>query len=118
MAAKTLRQSVGIAATPIVKAARLRIPVGTREHVTYMGHPVKPGFARDSISKRTFIEDGVAVAMVGTLKEAYYAVQFVEVGTEKMRAQPWLEPALESTQEQVVERLKNTLAKKIDKATK
>ena len=118
MAAKSLRQSTGIAAQAIVDEARVRIPEGSQGHVTYKGRWVEGGFAKQSIAKRTRLEDGVAIAQVGVRQEAFYAVQFVELGTTKMSPRPWLVPALEAAQDKSIDRLKTALERKIKKLAK
>ena len=118
MAAKYLRQAVGQGATPIVKRAKQLVPVGAKEHYTYTGKYIAPGkaFAKASIAKRTKLINGRAVAHVGIRKDAFYAVQFVEVGTRKMGAKPWLVPALKRAQNESIERMKRALEKKIKQA--
>lgn len=118
MAIKLLRSATGLAMTPVVANAKMRIPVGKENHLSYKGRLLQPGFAMDSIKKATFIKSGRAVASVGVRKEAFYATQFVEVGTSKMNAKKWLQPALEATRGEVERRLTNSLRKKINKAVK
>lgn len=118
MAIKLLRSATGFAMTPVIANAKMRIPVGKENHLSYKGNLLQPGFARDSIRKATFIKDGRAVASVGVRKEAFYAVQFVEVGTSKMDAKEWLVPALEATRGEVERRLTKSLRKKVEKAIK
>lgn len=118
MAVKLLRQSVGLAVNPVVAAAKLRIPVGDEYHMSYKGRLLEPGFAKASIKKATFIKNGRAVASVGVKKEAFYATQFVEVGTSKMEAKEWLQPALEATRDEVEKSLAKNLRRKIERAVK
>lgn len=91
------------AAEPIAQRARALIPVGVDAHRTYKGREVQPGFARANIRvKVTLNKDKTAAsAAVGVQPEAFYAVQFVELGTSKMPAQPWLRPAYAATRQQV-----------------
>lgn len=53
----------------------------------------------------------------GSDKDAFYG-RFVEFGTSKMPAQPFLRPAFEETKTKAVEMFKTELAKKIDSAVK
>ena len=105
------------AATPIVREARLRIPIGDVEHRTYKGNLVAPGFAQRNIRKASKIIDGRAVVSIGVRREAFYATQFVELGTQKMDATPWLVPAFENQRDEVERRLADQLRTKIAKLT-
>lgn len=118
LAAKTLRQATMNAATPVVREARLRIPVGDIEHRTYKGNLVAPGFGQRSIRKSSKIIDGRAVVSIGVRREAFYATQFVELGTQKMDATPWLVPAFENQRDEVERRLADQLRTKIAKLTR
>jgi HK97 gp10 family phage protein len=73
------------------------IPEGIDPHVTYKGRVVAPGFAKRSLRvvSRLDKKRGAAYAILGVRAEAFYAIQFVELGTSKMAAQPWLRPAFE-----------------------
>lgn len=97
-----LLKAAAEAAEPIAQRARALIPVGVDAHRTYKGREVQPGFARASIRVKTVLnKDGTAaMAMVGVAPEAFYAVQFVELGTSKMAAQPWLRPAYAAAKQQ------------------
>jgi hypothetical protein len=82
------------------KRAKELIPEGTEAHYVgrWKGPPgtlVHPGFARESIRVIAKADrDGQrAYALLGVRSFAYYAVQFVELGTSKMPAHPWLRPA-------------------------
>lgn len=81
------------------KAAIEKIPKGTEPFRTYTGRLVAPGFASRNLKLIVVLskDKTVAQALLGVTKEAYYAVQFVERGTSKMAAQPWLRPAFYAT---------------------
>lgn len=115
-----LRKSVRYAAKPAVDAAKQSIPQGADAHKTYKGRLVAPGFARRSIRAVTKVSrDGrSASVLLGVRREAFYAINFVELGTSKQPAQPWLRPALESTKDQQVSRLAEKLKMEIDKVAR
>ena len=117
---KTLRSATLLATTPVMREARRRIPVGVDAHKTYKGRVVAPGFAKRSIARKAFLsrDKSTAYCIVGVKPEAYYALQFVEMGTSKQSAQPWLEPAFRATQDEQIERLGANLRKKILAAVK
>ena len=68
----------------------LRVAIRVEKRAKYMS-PVDTGRLRSSITHALFREDGELVAHIGTNVE--YAL-FVELGTSRMSAQPFLRPAL------------------------
>lgn len=145
---KFLRGSAMSATLPALKKAKALIPKGTEPHKTYKGRLVGGGFASRNIIRKSYINKDKTTATVwlGVKQEAFYAVSFIELGwqpgkrskswkqkarrsagstlgndtsrKDKIPADPWLEPAFNKTQKQMVERLKNTLRKKIEKEAK
>lgn len=135
--AKTMKAVVGQAMTPARRQAKLTVPVGTKIHKTYKGRWVPPGFAKASIRVKTRIEEGMAIAVMGVKKEAYYAVQFLERGigpvTERTYFSPkrttqlkkpysikgrgWLEASLVDNYSTVLTRLRDRLRARVKKAT-
>lgn len=91
----TLKRGVRAGMREPQKRARALIPTGVDAHMTYKGRLVAPGFARRSIRVISKVAKGgqMAYALLGVRAEAYYAVQYVEIGTSKMAAHPWLRPA-------------------------
>lgn len=85
-----------------VKAGSELIAARAREIVPVLEQPTpdrEPGALRDSIAVR---RAGPAAYRVGAgSSEAFYA-RFVELGTEAMEAEPFLIPAAEGEQEQLV----------------
>lgn len=92
-----LVDAVDLAADPVIRRAKSRIPVrqtgGPRK--TYKGRVVGPGFARSQIDRKSFKSRNnlFATCLVGVGQEAWYAVEMVELGTVYQAAQPWLRPA-------------------------
>lgn len=115
---KVLRSATLLATTPVLREARRRIPVNDRDYLakTYTGRAVTPGFAKRNIKRKGSISRSKdrANAVVGVDSEAYYAVNFVELGTSKQAKQPWLEPAFRATQREQIERFGQVVKKKID----
>ncbi|AJA49531.1 phage protein, HK97 gp10 family [Clostridium pasteurianum DSM 525 = ATCC 6013] len=80
--------------------------------------PVRTGKLRDGlkISKAKKSKDGKYV-LVGTDKkdkDAPFWATFIEFGTSKMPAQPFLRPAFEKNKKQVFEIIKEEIAKKVE----
>lgn len=106
---------------PVEQVAHATVPVGDRLHKTYKGRTVTPGFLSRSIRRAAFAKRGAkneVRAVVGVAREAFYGLAFVERGTSKMPAQPWLVPAFESTQGQVLDKFKRSLKARIERAAK
>lgn len=105
---------------PAFTAAEAKIPVGTRMHRTYKGRLVAPGFGKRSLvivtTKKT--NDGLPSALLGVRGEAYYETQFLERGTSKMRAQPWLRSSFYSTQDAMEAAMVAYLQKRLAKLAK
>lgn len=102
----TLKSAVRSGMAEPLKKARQLIPVGVDAHQTIKGRTVAPGFARRSIRVISKIDRKSggqrAYALLGVRKEAFYAVQFVELGTSKMPAQPWLRPAFAASKDPAI----------------
>jgi HK97 gp10 family phage protein len=115
---KALKRAVAAGIQPAKRAAQATIPVGTKPHRLKSGLLVAPGFAKTQIRTRTSINaaKNVASAVLGVTGDAFYAVQFVEMGTIKMRAQPWLRPALAAGRDEGEAALRASLEKDVLKA--
>ena len=114
---KTLRQALMSATLPAYKAAKMAAPVGENSHRTYKGNLVGPGFLSRSVARKSYFNKrtGVASVMIGVKPEAFYGVQFVELGTKYQPAQPWLGPAFKKSRNAMEARFKHMLKRKIEK---
>lgn len=99
-----LRRATKEASALVVSAAQSAIPVGVDMHRTYKGRLVAPGFASRNIKAVVRVTKDLsrAFARIGVSREAFYAVNFVELGTSRQPAQPWLRPALQSVESQAI----------------
>jgi HK97 gp10 family phage protein len=115
---KAIRAAVREAIKPALKRAKQTVPVGSYAHKTYRGRLVGPGFLKRSIRVETVLsrDKQSASALLGVRREAFYGLQFVELGTSKMPAQPWLIPAFEGTISDAEQALATSLSKAVDKA--
>lgn len=102
------------------KAAKTRIKKGDQAFRTYTGRLVGPGFASRNIRVISVLskDKTSATAILGVRKEAYYAVQFLERGTSKMAAQPWLRPSFYGTAAEQQRGIVQYMQKRIDKIAK
>lgn len=119
--AKALRDSVATPMRVVRKVAKQnlgRVSPGIREwHRTYTGRIVQRGFAQRSVVVQTAINRSKTMAWskLGVRKEAFYAVQFFELGTATIGRRPWLVPAFESQRSASLRSIGMTLKKHIEK---
>ena len=120
MAGKQLRGTARAAMKIVHAKALATIPVGTVPHTTYKGRRVFGGFSKRNLKLITRINKrtGSVEAIIGPSREAFYATQFVELGTSKMAARPWLRPAFESSQDAVLREIGTQMRKRIDRIAK
>jgi HK97 gp10 family phage protein len=85
-----------------------------------IGALVTPGFAKRSLRTISTInaEKNVAAGLLSVRKAAYYAVQFLEFGTRKMPAQPWLRRSLIEARDRAEAALRHSLEVSVDKAAR
>lgn len=119
-ATQQLKGVVNVAIGEALHKARTTIPVGTIAHRTYRGRIVSPGFALSTLHVETKIDKraGSAIAFLGVKREAFYAVQFLELGTAKMAARPWLRPAFETSQDEMLQAIGDEMRKRVERIAK
>ena len=124
---KALRQSVGVAVTPVVKEARARAPQGDVAHRTYKGRLVAPGFLSRNIGKSTFLSKSknFASASVAPRGEAWYGKLFssslprpfkTKNGTRDFPEDDFLAEAFDAKKDEMIRRFYDALGKRLDKA--
>jgi len=93
-----LRQAAVAGARVIFAEVKVRVPVGSQTWETAKQKRY-PGFLRDSLlvayDKEESVEGKLASYIVTWSKEAFYG-RFLEYGTSKMAARPFLRPAYEA----------------------
>ncbi len=130
-AGKALFSALNAGATPMVKAAKAKAAIAAHQHNMQYGGGyvvVDPGLLKSSIKKRRLtkgehaiaVEQGAAVAVYigkgnGGLYPRYW--HFLEDGTAKMAAVPFLRPAFDENKEAAVQAFADKLKKNIDKLT-
>lgn len=120
---KILRGAVRAGMKPANASAKARlaeINTTNRAFRTYRGRWVAPGFASRNTRVITTVskDKNQSVAILGVRKEAFYAVQFLELGTSKMARRPWLRPAFYGTSAEQQKSMVLYLQKCIDKIAK
>jgi hypothetical protein len=77
---KALRSAALRATTKTLRKLKTRAPRGTEAHRTYKGRLVAPGFASRSLRRKTKLKNGRVSVVIGVLAEAFYAIQFYDLG--------------------------------------
>ena len=132
---KALRSAAMSAMLPAQKAAKAAAPVGSPPYgsygakggsfdpypkKTYKGRPVIPGFTSRSIMRRSKLSRDRRFVSVrlGVKSEAFYAIQFLELGTLRIPKRPWLEPSFHRSIPLVDRIFRQKLRKLLDKAAR
>lgn len=117
-AESTLRQAAVAGARVIQEEVKLRAPVGDKTYER-KGSEHKPGVLRDSILVAYDEPDSLqgvrATYLVTWSKDAFYG-RFIEFGTSKMAARPFLRPAYEAKKEAAAKAVADVIAAKIQQA--
>lgn len=113
---RTLRSALMTASLPALRSIQSAAPVGSLAHRTYRGRLVAPGFLGRNIRRKSILsrDKSRATVLIGPASEAFYA-SFLEFGTSKMSAQPFMERAFRQSQDQVLQRFKDRLKVLIEK---
>lgn len=87
---------------------------------TYKGRLRTPGFAKRNVARKAKLSKDrrTVTVMLGVRPEAFYAVQFIELGTSKIPKRPWLEPAFRRSIPELDSRFQERLKALIDKAAR
>lgn len=119
-ASRNLKGVVRDALVPVEHKARARIPQGTEAHKTYRGRLVSPGYAVTTLAIETGLNKrtGAAWAALGVGREAFYVVQFQELGTAFHGAQPWLVPSFEESESEMLGAVKDSMLQRLEKTAK
>ena len=129
VAKKAVKSALSAAATPIIKEAKQRAVIAEHEHLMKYGNryvEVQPGLLKSSIRRRQLkaaelrkinASAGVAIRIGKGTKQKLYPRywHFVEFGTSKMAAIPFLRPAFDLQKDAAIARFKNKLAQNIDR---
>ncbi|MDO4895014.1 HK97-gp10 family putative phage morphogenesis protein [Moraxella sp.] len=123
---KALYPALNYASSPMLKEAKQRAALAKEPHeMEYQGqiHQVKPGLLKSAIRRKRvkarYYQQGAAVMIYvgrGTKQKLYPRYwHFIENGTRKMPATPFLRPAFDTHKDEAVERFKKKLGERIEK---
>ena len=114
-----LRQAAVAGARVFFEEMKMRAPVGDREYER-KGATIYPGFLRDHLliafDKEQSIEGRYASYVVTWSKEAFYG-RFLEYGTSKMGAQPFMRPSYEAKKAASAEAVDQVIRQKVKEFT-
>lgn len=119
--AATLRAAVREPMQDVMRVAQSnigRISPGARQiHRTYKGRLVSAGFAARNLRLIVVMskDKEAAWSLLGVRKEAFYALQFFELGTAKIPRQPWLMPAFYQSRNASLAKLGEVMKERIEK---
>lgn len=99
---RALKKAAKAGAEPIVKEAKRRVPVDTGKTQKHI---------RSWISKRD--SDSVTVSVGVTAKSRAHVARFLELGTSKMPARPFLRPAIDEEKQKAAEETQKTMAEAV-----
>lgn len=133
LAGKALFGALNVALTPMVKTAKERATVAEKEHIlTYKSGwsvKVQPGLLRSAIRKRRlpksehvgeFSQGAVMGVYVGkgTKQKVFpFYWHFIEYGTAKIPAAPYIRPGFDNNVDIAIKRFADKLSQNIDKYT-
>lgn len=94
MSTRVLRSAVRRAARLTLNKMKAAAPQGSVPHRTYKGRLVAPGYLRRSLRVVTKIDrrQGVASAILGTRREAFYGTQFLDQGPWTVTQRKYKQP--------------------------
>jgi HK97 gp10 family phage protein len=121
VADQTLQAALTMAALPIVNEARAKVPIAHAAYKLYGGGTADPGWLRQRIVRKKVKKTANSAEVIVTItdKRQAYFWKFIEFGTSKMPARPFMRPAFENRSaealDRFVDRLKAGIAKAVTK---
>jgi hypothetical protein len=115
---RALKNACRAGLKPALKQAQATAPVGTVPHRLRNGLLVAPGYARPTLRIVTTINGAknIASAVMSVSKLAFYEAVFVELGTFKDTAQPWLRRSLLETRAAGETAFRDSIARAVARA--
>lgn len=120
----TLRAAVRTPMRAVMSRAQANIssisPGKRQLHRTYKGRLVSAGFAARNLRMivKMSKDKQMAQAVLGVRAEAFYALQFFELGTAKIPKQPWLIPAFVGSRDPMVQGVAEVMRQRIERIAK
>lgn len=119
---QALASCLGSAALVIQKEARSHVVRAAKDYALYPGKGkggeiVSPGWLRSQIVKKRVKQSKSSAETIITFKDKKHAFfwRFIEFGTSKMQAHPFMRPAFEAAKEKAVQRFEERMKERLDK---
>ena len=115
---RTLQSSLSSAALPIVNEAKDKVPMAHKAYKLYGGGVADPGWLRSRIVRKRVRHSKSSAEVIVTIKDQRQAYfwRFIEFGTSKLVARPFLRPAFEAKASDAVDRFVERLSDAVDQA--
>ncbi|WP_449413214.1 HK97-gp10 family putative phage morphogenesis protein [Pandoraea soli] len=115
---RVLQSALTSAALPIVKEAQTRVPIAHAAYKLYGGGKADPGWLRQRIIRKKVRQSTNSAEVIVAIKDQRQAYfwRFIEFGTSKLTAHPFMRPAFEAKASEALDRFANKLGDGIDKA--
>jgi HK97 gp10 family phage protein len=112
-----LASCLGSAALVFQKEAQNRVVTAAKDYKLYGGQKVSPGWLRGQIIKKRVRQTKSNAETIVTFKDVKHAYfwRFLEFGTSKMQAKPFMRPAFEAAKEKALQRFEDRLKERLDK---
>lgn len=119
---KALAACLGSAALVIQKEAQNQVIMAAKNYALYPGKKrggqvVSPGWLRSQIVKKRVKQTKSSAETIITFKDKKHAFfwRYIEFGTSKMQAHPFMRPAFEAAKEKALQRFEERLKERLDK---
>lgn len=115
---KVLQGALSAAALPIVNDAKARVPQAHKAYKLYGRGVANPGWLRERVIRKKVKNSSNSAEVIVTVKDKWqsYFWRFIEFGTSKMPAHPFLRPAFEAKSREALDRFSEKLAAGIEKS--
>ena len=98
-----LRDALRSAARPVVASAKVKVAV-------------KTGALKRGITQRVSVQGSKAQAIIGFQRDQFYGA-FLELGTSHQSAKPFLRPALDESQDKILQAFADAINRGIERKT-
>lgn len=120
---KVLATCLGSAAGVIQKEAQNRVIIAAKPYKLYAkgkhqaAEIVSPGWLKKQIVKKRVKQSKSSAETIITFKDKKHSFfwRFIEFGTSKEKAHPFMRPAFEATKQKAVDRFEERLKERLDK---
>lgn len=121
VAGRALQNALGSASKVIVNEVKKNVPESAEsEYKLYSKETVSRGWLKNQIISKRVRESDLSAQTVVTFKDKKNSFfwRFLEFGTSKMKAKPFMRKAFESSKQDAVDKFMERLQANIDKAKK